>query len=162
MPKRLPDDAFAPTPVAASDPLVLMPTFAPAAAYDDPLAPLIMGSGLVSSYAATDSTSAAHRAAADLARPDLAAALRLAAARKATEIGGPPAIVQVGSFSDRTNAERVAAEFGRYGKTETRMRDAGGRTLHVVCVAIDTRIAPDAVIAVAARMGLPGAFILQP
>ena len=124
----------------------------------DPLAPLIMRAGL--SYAEVEPMSAAHQAAADLARSDLAAALQKAAAEKATEIGGPPAIVQVGSFADRTNAERVAALLGRFGRTEVSTRDSGGRTLNVVRVAV-AGTTPDAVIAAAADMGLDGAFVVS-
>ncbi len=160
MPRRLPDDAFAPPPAAVADPLVLTPAFAPlpTMAPSDPLAPLIMRAGL--SYAETEPLSAAHQAAADLARSDLATALQKAAAEKATEIGGPPAIVQVGSFADRTNAERVATLLGRFGSPEVATRDSGGRTINVVRVSVHGTT-PDAVIAAAADMGLSGAFVVS-
>ncbi len=163
MPRRLPDQAFAPPPAAAADPLVLAPAYAPlptmAPTPTDPLAPLIMRAGL--SYAQVEPMSAAHQAAADLARSDLATALHQAAARKATEIGGPPAIVQVGSFTDRTNAERVAAALSRFGRTDTSVHDFGGRTLNVVRVRVAAGTTPEDVIAAAADIGLAGAFVVS-
>lgn len=160
LPRRLPDDAFAPTPTAAASPLVLAPASAPlpTMAPSDPLAPLIMRAGL--SYTEVEPLSAAHQAVADLARSDLATALQRAATEKATEIGGPPAIVQVGSFTDRTNAERVAAALGRFGRPEVSVHVVAGRTLNVVRVAV-AGTSPDAVIAAAAAMGLNGAFLVS-
>ncbi len=157
-PRRLPDDAFAPTPAAAG-PVVLAPAYAPLpnAAPDDPLAPLILRAGL--SYAEAEPMSAAHQAAADLARSDLSTALNQAAAKKYTEFGGPPAIVQAGSFTDRTNAERIATALDRFGQTEVSTRDFAGRTLNVVRVTV-TGSTPAAVIAAAADMGVDGAFVI--
>ncbi|MEX0852961.1 MAG: septal ring lytic transglycosylase RlpA family protein [Bauldia sp.] len=166
--RRLPDDAFQPSPAPAGlgEPLVLLPAFAFASPGGDPLGALILGSGLTSSYVEAAPPSPAHRAAgnlarADLARADLASALRLAASKKAAEIGGPPAIVQVGSFSDRTNAERAAVGFERFGRTELRVRQSDERTIYVLCVGLDSLTAPQAVMAAAAEIGLPDAFILQ-
>jgi rare lipoprotein A len=162
LPARLPDDAFQPTP-AAGDPLVLMPAFTPASiGGGDPLAPLITRLGVAASYAdeAAPAT-AAHQAVADLARSGLAPALQLAATRKAAELAGSPVIVQVGSFADRSNAERASAAFGRFGTAEIRTRDAAGNVLHVLCVAVGPGASAEGVIAAAADMGLRGAFILR-
>jgi rare lipoprotein A len=162
-PRRLPDDAFAPAPAAAAGPMVLMPAFAPVSAtFDDPMGSLIIRSGFVSSYAEVDALTAAEQAAEDLARADLGTSLARAAAKKASEIGGPSTVVQIGSFRDPDNAERIAGEFSRFGRPETRVRESDGRRLHVVRVMVDSRTTPAAVIGAAAGMGLPDAFVLQP
>lgn len=157
--RRLPDSAFEPPPATGTDPMVLVPAYAPAAGQPDPLAALIINSGFVSSYAEAEVMSAAHRAAADLARADLTIALDRAAARKAAELGGPPAIVQVGSFADRTNAERAARAFSRFGTVTTVASDGEHGTVYVVTVAVPAPKTPDIVIAEASAMGLTGAFV---
>ena len=160
-PQRLPDETFLPAPTSAGDPLVLVPSYAPAT-LADPLAPLIMNGGIVS-YAEVAPLSAAQQAAADLARAGLSTALNAAAERKAAEISvaaAPPTIVQLGAFAEPANARRVASAFGRYGDTETVIRDSGGRTLHVVRVAVGAGATPAAVIAAATEMGLSGAFVV--
>ena len=162
-PRRLPDHAFATTPVAAGPPLVLMPPNAPVSANSsDPLAPLIIRSTFASSYAQSNALTAAEHAAEDLARAALGQSLARAAAKRADRIGRPPAVVQVGSFSDPANARRIAGEFGRFGRPETTIRDSNGRTLRVVRVIAGPRTTPAAIIAAAAGMGLPDAFILRP
>jgi len=157
--RRLPDDAFAPPPATGADPMVLVPAYAPTVGAADPLAALIMNSGFVSSYAEVEVISAAHRAAAELARADLTIALDRAAARRAAEIGGPPAIVQVGSFADRTNAERAARAFAGYGEVTTVAQDSDHGMVYVVTVAVPVPTRPGNVIATANAMGLSGAFV---
>lgn len=155
-------DAFQPDAFGA--PMIL----APAIAYDDPLAPLIMRASFASGYAAEEPLAPAQAAAAALARSgpriDLQAALDRAAARKARELGLSPqpgaVIVQIGSFANPDNAMRVARDFRRFGRTESRETQSGGRTLVVVTVVVDPALAPDTVVAAAAKAGLHGAFLL--
>jgi len=163
--------AFSPPSIASDDPFLLMPAYAPAD--DDLLAPLIMRSSFVNSYAADEPLSGAQRAVADLAgpdvaKPDLQAALARAAARKAQELGIPPetaavmttSVVQLGSFADSANAARVTANFSRFGQVETGQQQSGARTLIVVRVVVDPSVAPSAVLDAASQAGLAGAFVL--
>ena len=146
-----------------------MPAYAPSD--DDPLAPLILRSGFVNSYASDATLSPAQDAADDLAnarfkKPDLQAALTRAAARKALQLGIAPAgdaagaVVQIGSFADPANAKRIAADFGRFGRVESDLQPSGTRTLTVVRVVVDASVAPSAVVDAAADAGLSGAFVL--
>ncbi len=151
-PRPLPAEAFQPTPNHAP---ALAPTYATGS--NDPLAPLILRAGIVSSYAERPPMSAAHEAAADLAHANLNAALTAAAARRAAEIDSGAHLVQVGSFLDPANADRVASALRDLGKADVAVRQTGGRTINVVTV---SSTKPDAVIAAAAGMGLQGAFVL--
>ncbi len=164
---RQPTDAFTPA-VATAAPLMLTPAsaFAPAQAYaGDPLGPLILRSGFSRSYAEEGAPTPALQAAANLSASDLTTALTRAAARKATELAAPgapgaPTVVQLGSFSDAANAERMAGQFSRFGRTETQPRDFGGRRLQVVLVTVDRSVTSATVLDAAAAAGLDGAFVL--
>jgi rare lipoprotein A len=140
----------------------------------DPLAPLIMQSGSISSYASSDEPTGAQQAADVLAQPNaLQAALNRAAARKAIELGatrpaatiaapapaGP--VIQLGSFADPGNAKRLAANFTRFGQVETVAQVQNGRSLTLVRVAVDPAVPQSAVIAAAEQAGLNGAFVLN-
>jgi rare lipoprotein A len=163
LPRARPADLQAYPPVAASaaqNALILAPAFAPSD--DDPLAPLIMRSSFVTSYADGSVLTRAQSAAEDLARgrlkgTGLEAALASAAARRGAEMhAGETAVVQLGSFGNTANAERIANMFGRYGKVTTTAQDA----LTVVRVSVAGGIA-DGVIGAAREAGLPGAFIVR-
>jgi rare lipoprotein A len=163
LPRARPADLQAYPPVAASasqNPLILAPAFAPSD--DDPLAPLIMRSSFVTSYADGSVLTRAQSAAEDLASgrlkaTGLEAALASAAARRGAEMhAGATAVVQLGSFGNTANAERIANMFGRYGKVTTTAQDA----LTVVRVSVAGGMA-DGVIGVAREAGLPGAFIVR-
>jgi len=158
VPRRLPDEAFAPTP-ATSDPLTLIPTGATTGV--DLLAPLIMRAELTSSYAETARLSAAQAAVDDFARPRLVPASQTAASGGASALPPHSVIVQVGSFSDPTNAERVAAQFDSMGSSVITVHEAGGRMVNVVHVAAGEGTTAEAIIAAAAAMGLPGAFVVN-
>jgi len=158
---------YPPRATAFQEPLVLMPAYAPSDG--DLLAPLILRSGLVNSYASDATLSPAQYAADDLAnarfkKADLQAAVTRAAARKALQLGIAPAgdapgeVVQIGSFADPANAKRIAADFGRFGRVESDLRSSGGLT--VVRVVVDASVAPSAVVDAAADAGLLGAFVL--
>jgi len=151
-PGRLPDEAFQPMPSSAA---VLGPTFVPVG---DPLGALIGRGGLVSSYAEAGSLNDAQQAIADLAGGSLGTALARAAALRAQEIGGPPVVVQVGSFSDRTNAVRASVTFDRFGPVEIVKAESNGRLIYVVQVASAD---PRAVVEAALDAGLPGAIVRQ-
>ena len=154
---------------ATGGPLVLIPgTVAAAPNDDDPLAPLIMRSTFVSSYASDPPATPAQRAAAGLAatadtNPALQAALDRVAARRANEIGPAPlgsALVQLGSFSDPTNAIRVAAQFRRFGSVENDEQQVNGQAMTVVRIAVAKSIDPGTVVEAANAAGLTGAYIL--
>jgi rare lipoprotein A len=163
---------------ATGAPMMIEPAVAdqPAVAYpdtSDPLAPLIMQSGSLSSYASTDEPTAAQSAADGLAEPNaLQAALNRAVARKAVELGAtrPAAtfqathaaspVIQLGSFADPGNAERLAANFTRFGQVQTVSQVQNGRTLTLVRVAVDPAVPQSAVIAAAEQAGLNGAFVI--
>ena len=157
-----------PPAVAGDDPMLLTPAALPSAS--DPLAPLIMRTSFASGYAAmprrTDAQAAAEAlAVSGFADDDLQAALDRAAARKATELGVAPTagrvMVQIGTFSNPDNAERVAREFGRFGAVDRRPAEVGERQLIAIRVVVDPSVSPDAVISAAAKAGLPGAFLIH-
>jgi rare lipoprotein A len=161
LPRARPADLQSYPPVAAGsqNPLILAPAFAPSD--DDPLAPLIMRAGFVNSYAESDAPTAAQVAADDLVNgrlkpTGLEAALASAAAKRGAELRSAATIVQLGSFGDKANAQRVADMFGRYGKVTTTEQNA--LTVVRVSVAAD---AADGVIGTAKATGLPGAFIVR-
>lgn len=160
-PARLPDDAFAPMPT--SSPLVLTPVSTPAYG-DDPLGPLIMRTGFVASYAPSQPMSAAHQAAADLARADLKTALVNAAEAKSKALAArssAAAVIQLGSFSDPANADRIAATFAPFGEIDVVESNSGSRSLRLVRLTVASSQDPAAVIAAAAEAGLPDAFLLR-
>ena len=170
--------------IADGDPLVLTPAFATTPSYDaapayvttpaltttaaytgenDSLGALILRSGLSRSYAETPRETPAQAAATELSSHDLTTALT-AAARKARELStasaaNRPVRIQLGSFSTPENAERIAAEFSRFGRTEIQARDFGGRTLQLVFVTTDGSVAPDAIIGAARARGIDGALV---
>ncbi len=167
---------YQPPRAASFDPLVITPTYSSGAdsGDDDPLAPLIMRSAFVSSYASSDGLTQAQAAVDTLAQPDaLQAALNRAAARKALQIGAAPqavpapattvaaVVMQIGSFSDPANASRVASSFSRFGQVQTVEQQSAGRTLTAVRVAVDPAVPQSAVVAAAEQIGLNGAFVVN-
>jgi rare lipoprotein A len=159
LPRPRPADvaAYPPAATAGANPLILAPAFAPAD--DDPLAPLIMRSSFVNSYAESAPLTPAQNAADALVNgrfktSSLEAALAKAVAKRAEQIGAAEAIVRLGAFGDPANAARVAADFGRFGKVSTTAQNA----LTVVSVAVPAANAA-AVISAAGSAGLSGAFI---
>jgi rare lipoprotein A len=149
------------------DPQLLMPAYAPAD--DDLLAPLILRAGFTNSYAADPPQTGAQHAAADLAQPNLHTALARAAAMKADELGlrstvppagGATAVVQLGSFSEPANAERIGKAFLRFGQVENSFQQRGSKSLTVVRVILDPTVTPSEVVDAAAEAGLAGAFVL--
>ncbi|MCB1487369.1 MAG: septal ring lytic transglycosylase RlpA family protein [Bauldia sp.] len=148
-------------PVAPTRSLALAPP-EPASAFDDPIGPLILKSGFVSSYAETNRFTPAHEAAASLAAGETPA--HLAAFSKTAAPSTSPAVatIQLGVFLEPTNAARVAKDFSRYGKVVTTEQQRDGRSLRIVQVLVnDPAIAPDSVIKAAAATGLSGAFVVS-
>jgi hypothetical protein len=126
-------------------PTITAPAYIPTT-YDnsDPLGPLILRTGFVSSYAPADRFNQAQHATAALA-----------------ERGKSLAIVQLGTFGERTNAERIAARFGEFGKVTTQNMPSAGRTLYLVQLLIDRSIVrPESVLAAATAAGLSDAFVV--
>jgi rare lipoprotein A len=163
--------------VATSAPMVLTPAYAsapptsaftPSAAYTgDAIGPLILRTTAFRSYAEQPTETPAQQAAANLSASDLTTALTRAAARKASELeiarpgAAVPTVVQIGSFSDAANAAHVATSFGRFGRTDVRPRDFGGRTVQVVSVTLDPSVSSAAVVNAASAAGLDGAFVVS-
>jgi peptidoglycan lytic transglycosylase len=127
-------------------PPVTTPAYAPAAmAPNDSLGPLILRTGFLSSYAPTDHFSRAHRAATALAQG-----------------GRTTAVIQIGTYSDKANADRVAKAFADYGNVVTTPTAASDRTLFIVRVMADgANQAPDRVLSVAQAIGIPDAFVVS-
>jgi rare lipoprotein A len=127
-------------------PAITAPAFVPTTfTRDDPLGPLILRAGFVSSYAPADQASEAQAATEILA-----------------ERGRSLSLVQLGTFGEKANADRVAARFSEFGKVTTRDATSAGRTLHLVQVLVDRSIVtPDSVVAAAAAAGLSDAFVLS-
>ena len=132
-----------------------------------------MRSGAISSYASPEEPTAAQDAADVLAEPNaLQAALNRAVVRKAVELGAtkpaatisathaPSPVIQLGSFADPVNAQRLAANFTRFGQVETVAQAQNGRQLTLVRVTVDPAVPQSAVIAAAQQAGLNGAFVL--
>lgn len=127
-------------------PAVTAPAFMPNTFnQDDPLAPLIVRAGSALSYAPSNRFSRAHLAAAEMAQG-----------------GRSSATIQIGTFGDRANAERIGPQFSKYGRVETRETISSGRTLYIVRVVVDSTLsnAPDKVIAAAHAAGIADAFVV--
>ena len=122
------------------------PAFLPASfGGEDPLGPLILRTGFETSYAATDHFSGAQEAAAKVAAE-----------------GDRAAIVQIGTFGERTNAERIGERFAAYGRVLTLEKQAADRTRYSVRVVVDkARVRPEAVIGAANAAGLADAFVIS-
>ncbi len=131
------DATLWPTAVTGN-PIVLIPAYT--LAPDDLLAPLIMSGGYVQSFAPRDG----------VVTPSQAAAEELALGSRV-----PPAIIQIGSFSDPANVRRAAATMADYGLIET-VKDS--RRLTVVRLVTGPGISARAAIAAAADAGMRGAF----
>ena len=113
----------------------------PAAEEGDSLGPLILRNSYASSYVATD---------------------RFTKAAEATAEVGALAVVQLGVFGDRANAERAASTFSGYGKIVTADVTSGDRKLQAVRVVVDGRqVEPTAVVALAHSRGLDDAFVVS-
>lgn len=134
-------------------------------AASDGLGALILRSGLVQSYAEPVRKTPAQSAAAALASHDLTTALTAAAERKARSIAAaqtPHTVIQLGTFGNAASAERLATDFSRFGRTETRTSaSSSGQPLQTVLVALDPEQSPVMVLAAAQAAGLNGAFVLS-
>jgi len=104
--------------------------------------PLILATGFVSSYAPTDRLSRAHLAASAQAQG-----------------GKSAAVVQLGTYSEKTNAERVAQLFAKYGESVASRTTASDRTLFVVRVTVDGPSAP--VLSAARAAGIADAYVIS-
>ena len=168
MASAAPEPQLRPATFASSEPLLLTPAVSTTTAYaeqTDNLGALILRSGLTRSYAESPRPTPALAAAAELSSHDLTTALTAAAERKARQLAAArtanqSVTIQLGSFSTPENAERIAADFGRFGQTQMQTRELGGRTLQVVFVTTDGSVAPAAVIDAAKANGLDGAFVV--
>lgn len=125
---------------------VSAPAFAPTGfSSDDQMGPLILGTGLTNSYAPTNRFSRAYRAATALAQG-----------------GGATTVIQIGTYSEKANADRVAAGFAKFGKVITTPTIAPDRTLFIVRVTIDDADrASDNVLSVARASGISDAFVVS-
>jgi len=162
-----------PTPAASTAPMAIDSFGSDDGSGDDPLAPLILRAGMVTSYASSAPISAAQGAAKALAsgnavQADLAAAARRAATRMdgaaaaATVAASLPAgaTIQLGAFGDPANAGRIAASFGRFGAVQSVPGAGGARPLTVVRVALNADVDAGRVLDAAKAAGLSGAFIV--
>jgi rare lipoprotein A len=112
---------------------------------EDPLGPLILRTGFETSYAPTNHFSGAQFAAAEVA-----------------EEGDRAMLVQIGTFGDRANAERIGERFAAFGRVVTQESLAADRTLYSVRVVIDkARVRPETVITAAHAAGLGDAFVVS-
>ena len=121
----------------------------------DPLAPLILDATFASSYAAAEPQviTRAHVAAAAMANGTAAG----------TSVTAPvaitaPKIVQIGTFSDISNAKRVAGSMAALGEPVIVADHRNGQAVHVVRLRAND---PQAAIVAAGKLGLPGAFVVR-
>ena len=124
----------------------------------DPLAPLILDAGFASGYAEPDVQvfTRAQAAATALANGDA-----FVAAEPPRSLPAPQ-MVQVGTFSDMSNAKRVASRLSTLGEPVIAEDSTRGRVVHVVRVkVVNASVDPQAVIAAAGQLGLPGAFVMR-
>jgi rare lipoprotein A len=146
---------------------LLAPAYAPSPGTDDPLGPLIMRASMATSYASGIQLTPAQHAAEALAMGGNGGADPGAAGRAPMPMlltyRGPASqtIVQLGSFSDPRNAERLVADFGRFGAVQSVEETVGNRSFSVVRVLLANSVSPASVIAAAGRRGLSGAFVLS-
>jgi hypothetical protein len=76
--------------------------------------------------------------------------------------GDRAAVVQIGTFGERTNAERIGERFAGFGRVVTQEKLAADRTLYSVRVVVDkARVRPEAVIGAANAAGLADAFVVS-
>lgn len=122
------------------------PAFVPAAAStDDPLGPFILRNGFTSSYAPTNHFSRAQDAASALAQH-----------------GKSTSVIQIGTYSNKANADRVGGLFNSYGEIVTAQATGSGRTLYIVRVMVeDAGDKPETVLSVAHAMGMADAFVVS-
>ncbi|HVZ12904.1 MAG TPA: septal ring lytic transglycosylase RlpA family protein, partial [Bauldia sp.] len=171
LPRIRPLDTYPPK-AASSAPMAIDAFGSDDDSGDDPLAPLILRSSMVTSYASQAPLTAAQGAANALAgggdiHTDLASAARRAAARMdgqaaasevaATMSGG--ATIQLGAFGDPANASRIAASFGRFGSVQAVPGTDASRPLTVIRVALNAGVDAGSVLDAAKAAGLSGAFI---
>jgi rare lipoprotein A len=121
---------------------IIAPTFMPASSVGDPLGPLILRTGFSMSYASTELSSPAHDAAAEM-----------------SAAGRQEGRVQIGTFGDKANAERIGTLLKDHGQVEIAEARAGNRALYTV--RIITVGAAEGVIAAARDAGAHDAFILS-
>lgn len=160
---RRPLLAFASKPRPAVDFSVADETLAVGAAHEatppaDPLAPLILDAGFASGYAEADVQvfTRAQAAATALANGE---AFAVATPPRALPA---PQMVQVGTFSDISNAKRVASRLSTLGEPVIADVDSNGRIVHIVRVRVANASADtQAVIDAAGQLGLPGAFVMR-
>jgi len=141
-------------------PVAVVPTTV-STGFDDPIGPLILRSGFVTSYAESGHFTPAHAAAAALAAGDRPVSSPASATER---LQGPivSTTIQLGVFSDSANAERVRTRFDRFGSVSLTDQARDGRTLRVVRVVInDPDVAPETVINAAEAAGLAGAFVVS-
>ena len=160
---RQPAPQLQPVVLAAArrpQPAALAPTTV-STGFDDPIGPLILRSGFVTSYAEASHFTPAHAAVAALAGGDQPASSPGSAIDRLQR----PIVsttIQLGVFSDSANAERVRAQFERFGRVSLTDRAGNGGALRVVRVVVnDPEITPGTVIDAAARAGLAGAFVVS-
>jgi rare lipoprotein A len=150
---------------------LLAPAYAPNPGTDDPLGPLIMRASMATSYASEIELTGAQYAAAELAMGSGSGAMHHAGEGRAPKLltydgraswtSASPTVVQLGSFSDPRNAERLIADFGRFGTVQSLQQTVGDRSFSVVRVLLADSVSPASVIAAADRSGLSGAFVLS-
>jgi hypothetical protein len=120
---------------------IIAPAFVPSTVESDPLGPLILRTGFSMSYAPTDSFSGAHVAAAQL-----------------SQSGRDEVVVQIGTYGEKANAERIGGLLKGYGRVE--ISDAGTSDGAFYTVRVATLGAPDGVIAAARDAGIGDAFVV--
>lgn len=124
----------------------------------DPLAPLILDAGFAQGYAEADVQvfTRAQAAATALANGDA-----FDVAEPARPVPAPQ-MVQVGTFSDMSNAKRVASRLSKLGEPVIAEDNSKGRVVHIVRVrVVSASVSPQAVIDAAGGLGLPGAFVMR-
>jgi len=144
---------------APDQPMALVPMPA-ALTTGDPLGPLILRTGVASSYLPTSHFSRAQEAAETLAASGTTAAQALTAVDNSGKAVASGPVVQIGTFADPARAKLIAARFVHFGAVTLIDRISEGQTLRIVRV-VATRAPPDAVIAAADAAGLSGAFVVS-
>lgn len=127
-------------------PAVTAPAFIPTTfSKDDPLGGFILRSGFVNSYAPTDRFSRAQVAAKELA------------------LGGKArTAIQLGSFGDKRNADRVAEHLSQFGRIVISDRSSPDRRLYVVRILVDAAsVSPQRVLSAADAIGLSDAYVVS-
>ncbi len=134
-------------------------------AFEDSIGPLIADVGFANGYAAMPQRTSAQMAADALAEgaPDnLQTALDRVVQRRSQQAGAATGtVVQLGSFANGANAQRIAESFTRFGKAAVQTSTVNGQALNVVRVTLAAGVNTQSVVSAASEAGLKGAFVVD-